>query len=131
MPLKRPDNKGLEGQATLFIDRTRSLRLSCGWVISLAFIIILSFGSIAHRVERSSHHHYLQEVRSVVFQEAALIGSRLEAEVNSSFFLIAGLASYTGMKREITLEESAEICARMFDSIPGLVNIAAAPNLVN
>ncbi|PXA03021.1 hypothetical protein DDZ13_13955 [Coraliomargarita sinensis] len=131
MSLKSTQNKGLEGQLDPIIDRSRLLNPSCGSIAAVALVICLIFGLFAHTTERTTYRHYLQEVRAVVFQEAALIASRLEAEVNSSFFLVSGLASYIGFEDDITQEEYAEICARMFDAIPGLVNIAAAPDLVN
>jgi two-component system sensor histidine kinase ChiS len=97
----------------------------------IALMLCLLFGVLAQSIERSSCRRYVQEVRAMVLQEAALIASRVEAEVNSSFFLIAGLASYIGLKKEITQEEYAKICERMYGAIPGLVNITAAPDLVN
>lgn len=65
-----------------------------------------------------------------ILREAALLASRLESEVNSTFFLVTGLVSYIEIHPDLDQEDFMRIAKHLFEARPGLINVAAAPDLV-
>lgn len=113
------------------INRTQTFQPKCGFFVIILCVIVTLLGGLAHITERAVYNQQLQEDRTELIKEASLMAARLQSRINSSFYLISGLASYIGIEKDITQEEYVLICENLFPQIPGLVNIATAPDLIN
>ncbi|MGZ0655108.1 sensor histidine kinase [Coraliomargarita sp. W4R72] len=82
------------------------------------------------KLERINLEIALTEQREQSLQEASLLASRIQAETNTTFYLIVGLARLIEINGGISNEQFQDICSRLVSSRPGLRNIAAAPDMV-
>lgn len=82
------------------------------------------------KLERLDLDIALREQRERTVREVALLASRIEAEINSTFYLVAGLARLIEINGGITELQYQEICEQLVKSRPGLRNIAAAPDMI-
>lgn len=96
----------------------------------MTITLVLVGWMTARKIEQGDLEKTLWNQREAAIRELTLLGSRLEAEVNSSFYLISGLASYIGINPGITAEDFRIICRRMLDAKPELRHVAAAPDMV-
>ena len=101
----------------------RYFALYCAVLCLLALLVV-------DRLHKVDHALNLTDQRANLLSEAALLASRFESELNSLLYLIAGLDSYIEINEGITKEAFLKIAAQLYAAKPGLVNIAAAPDLV-
>jgi len=113
------------------VDGGTEIRPALGFFIALALLLVGAVALIAQAMVRNDLRSARQAQVEEVTREAALLASRLKTEINSAFYLVAGLASYVSMKDELTQKEFVRICRSMFATKLGLVNLAAAEGYVN
>lgn len=81
-------------------------------------------------LERTDLNLALKDQREVAVREVSLLASKIEAETNSTFYLIVGLIQYIEINGGISAEMFDALCAQLLSTRPGLQNIAAAPDMV-
>ena len=110
------------------------MALSCRVQWGLVGLILLALLVAAFSVRTSLRQADLAKLSRVqedaVMLEANAIRHRLEAETLSSLYLVATLAAYIGNHPGLSQEEFSNFASAIYAAKPGLVNIAAAPNLV-
>jgi two-component system sensor histidine kinase ChiS len=72
----------------------------------------------------------LREQRENTLRQASHLATNIQAETNSTFYLIVGLARLIEINGGITQKQFNEISQRLVSSRSGLRNIAAAPDMV-
>jgi signal transduction histidine kinase len=72
----------------------------------------------------------LREQRENTLRQASQLATNIQAETNTTFYLIVGLARLIEINGGITNEQFDEIAQRLVSSRPGLRNIAAAPDMI-
>jgi len=100
-------------------------------VVLLNLFVLIGAGLLAYGVEQNEVRAARNDQREQVTREAVLLATRLADEVNSAFYLVAGLASYIGLQGEVSEEDYRTICSRLLAAKPELLSIAAAPGLIN
>lgn len=97
----------------------------------LALLILAVLGLfIGHKMERTDLSLALQAQREETLREASLLASRIQSETNSTFYLIVGLGRLIEINGGISDKQFKDICSELVRSRPGLLNIAAAPDMV-
>lgn len=81
-------------------------------------------------MEESDLRTAQQAQREATFLEATTLRYRLEAETLSTFHLITGLRSYIARYPNLTQEDFNRLAESIYKAHKGLVNIAAAPDMV-
>ncbi len=100
-------------------------------LVCLSLCFLLLFGLfLAHQLERVDLNLAVSQEREKALLDTSLLASRIEQSVNSTFYLIVGLARLIEVNGGITDEQFREICSELLRAKPGLVNIAAAPDMV-
>ncbi len=103
---------------------------SLATVLLILFTLFLGGGLVTYKLEQLSLDFALKEQHEATLREASLLASRIEAETNSTFYLVVGLARLIEINGGISQQHFNEICEQLMISRPGLRNIAAAPDLV-
>lgn len=96
----------------------------------LAVGVLWASNATRQAMRRADLNKLVKLQEEAVLLEANAIRYRLEAETLSSFYLITSLGAYISINPEMSQEEFSRFAATIFDAKPGLVNIAAAPDLV-
>ncbi len=100
------------------------------FVVVVLFVLAAAGIFVDLHQEQADLNLALRDQRETTLREASLLASRIEAETNSTFYLIVGLASYIEMNGGISEAEFQKICAQTVSTKKGLRNIAAAPDMV-
>lgn len=101
----------------------RFFALYCAVLCYLALIV-------SQRLEEIDLSLRQSEMRELTFNQATLLSSRVEAELNTTYYLLEGLCSFIKMNNGISDAEFNQLSEVLFKTKPGLVNISTAPNLV-
>jgi len=128
MPLK---------QSTVSISSQTPDKSSAGVVVPSRRYVYLTLCLVAliglavnFKLEQIDLDLALREEREKTLNETSLLASRLQSETNSTFYLIVGLARLIEINGGITEARFNDICEELILSRPGLLNIAAAPDMV-
>lgn len=107
-------------------------RAALQWVLTALLLLAILAGAIALRksVLRLDLARSLEAQEEAVALEANSMRYRLEAQTLSYFYLVTSLGTYISVNPDMTQEEYRRFAKVIFDAKPGLVNIAAAPDLV-
>ncbi|MBD5778476.1 CHASE domain-containing protein [Pelagicoccus sp. NFK12] len=108
---------------------TRSF-VQWGAVLVLAVIVIFAANTLRGILRSADLEKAVKLQEEAVLLEANAIRYRLEAETLSSFYLITSLGAYISVNPDLSQEEFSRFASTIFEAKPGLVNIAAAPDLV-
>ncbi|EDY81441.1 ATPase, histidine kinase-, DNA gyrase B-, and HSP90-like domain protein [Verrucomicrobiia bacterium DG1235] len=108
------------------------LRSALQWALVAAVSVGLVYLAIKGRESLldSDLRKHMQTQRDAVFLEANAIRYRLEVETLSTFYLVTGLATYIGTNPDLSAADFNHFASAVFKAKPGLVNIAAAPDMV-
>lgn len=93
-------------------------------------ILCLSALITAERLENVDSQLSRRETENELVATASLLSSKLQAELNTTLYLVAGLGSYISINNGIDAETFELVSKSLFESKAGLVNIAIAPDLV-
>ena len=99
-------------------------------IAALSGLIILLGIAAGRYLESNDLSLAIERQRNETLQEASVLRTRIEAEINSTFYLITGLTSYIELHPELTQEQFEDFVKPMLRAKPNLNNIAAAPDLV-
>jgi len=94
-------------------------------------LVISSLGVIASlMLENSERELAYERQRSDVLREGTILRVRMESIIHSTFYLVSGLATYISSNPDITEEEFVRFSKPILENRPGLMNVAAAPDMV-
>ncbi len=108
---------------------TRSV-LQWGIVVALALAIFLAANYLRLLMREVDLTKELQAQEEAALLEANAIRYRLEGETLATFYLVTSLSAYISTNPDLSQEDYRRFAKVVFDAKPGLVNIAAAPDLV-
>ncbi len=116
----------------LLVDTRLSYLQAPSPVYVVLLLVILAFCGlfVESKLEEIDLNIAVQEQREATLREASILSSYIEAETNSTFYLIVGLGRLIEVNGGITEEHFNEISEELIQSRPGLRNIAAAPDMV-
>ncbi|MCC5839582.1 MAG: CHASE domain-containing protein [Opitutales bacterium] len=95
-----------------------------------AMFLMLAFGGGAFLFERADLAGVQKRENELVVREAAILGTHLSAEINSTFYLVQGLAALFESNPDQTEAQFHDLAGRLFSARPGLRSIAFAPDFV-
>ncbi|MDQ8187379.1 ATP-binding protein [Pelagicoccus sp. SDUM812002] len=112
--------------------RTFPVRSVVQWTVVGIFSVVVIFGAnyLRSSMREADLTKQIKSQEETVRLEANSIRYRLEAETLSSFYLVTSLGAYISLYPDLSQEDYQRFAASIFDAKPGLVNIAAAPDLV-
>ncbi|WP_264211494.1 ATP-binding protein [Leisingera thetidis] len=93
----------------------------------LAFAVVCAAGYFAERQNTTIHH---QSERARVQQQAGLIKSRLEGQLNGDYQRLRGLAAMLATEPDMPQTRFSRLAAQVLEGETAIQHIAAAPGLV-
>ncbi|MEX0300979.1 MAG: CHASE domain-containing protein, partial [Leisingera sp.] len=93
----------------------------------LALAVVCAAGFYAERQNATIHH---QSERAAVQQEAGLIKSRLEGQLNGDYQRLRGLAAMLAIEPDMPQARFSKLTAQVLEGKTAIRHIAAAPGLV-
>lgn len=99
-------------------------------MVVICVILVLASLRVRKAMLEVDLQNRLQLERNAVVLEAGGIRYRLEAELNSAFYLVTSLATYIKTNPDLTEEEFQRFAASMHRLKPNIINVAAAPDMV-
>lgn len=107
----------------------RSLADHTAFLLTAVFLTV-AIGAGAIFLERADLAGVQKRENELVVREAAVLGTRLSAEINSTFYLVQGLGALFESNPDQAEAQFHDLAGRLFSARPGLRSIAFAPDFV-